>query len=264
LGTVALVASLLAAAPLHSRAQNASEDPLIEELYPIGDYVLEIDNQLDPDAKLYISEKRPAVLVTTPKLAAAVVLFPGDKSVKTVPHDQVTERPDGSVDLNLNDAIDEPKLQVLAAWVSFSVDGRALMLKEAPWLLGAQEVPAMLEHNPEYVWRYNAYTPNQETLKELTSQTADVKVRIFFGSWCAHCRRYVPSMMKVDEALAESRIHIDYYGLPRSWNRHPVAGPLNITAVPTAIVTVGGKEAGRITGNQWQRPEEILKSILAP
>ena len=122
----------------------------------------------------------------------------------------------------------------------------------------------MEAHNPEYIWRSDGYKPNPEVIQALAKQLTEVKVRVFFGSWCPHCKRSVPLMMKVDETLSGSQIQIDYYGLPRGWAKHPVAGPLKITSVPTGIVTIDGKEVGRIKDNQWDSPELALKEILLP
>lgn len=242
-------------------AQNTASIP---DFYRVGDYVLEMDGKLLSSVEFYLAEQKPALLILTPELPAAVVLLPGDQSVQTVPGSQATKRPDGRIDLSLDSATDQGKLEILASWIRFSADGHALILKEKPWLLGVQDVPSMEENNPEYVWRSDGYTPNPETIQALAKQPAGIKVRVFFGSWCPHCKRRVPLMMKVNEVLSDSQIEIDYYGLPRGWAQHPVAGPLKITSVPTAIVFVDGKEVGRIKDNQWDSPELAIKEILLP
>ncbi len=250
---------LLGTAPF-IQAQSAS----IENFHPIGDYVLEIDEKPAPNTEFYLAEHKPAVLILAADLPGAVVLLPGDQSVQTVPAADVDRKPDGFIDLGMDSATDQGNLQILASWIRFSVDGHSLTMKERPWLLGKQEIPSMENHNPEYVWRSNRYTPDPEVIQALARRTTEVQVQVFFGSWCPHCKHRVPLMMKVDEALSGSPIQIDYYGLPRGWSRHPVAGPLKITSVPTAIVFVDGKEVGRIKDNQWDVPETALKEILLP
>jgi thiol-disulfide isomerase/thioredoxin len=240
-------------------AQNSAAIP---DFYQVGDYVLEMDGKLLSGVEFYLAEQKPALLILTTELPAAVVLLPGNQSVQTVSSTQVTKKPDGRVDLSLDSATDQGKLQILASWIRFAVDGRQLTLKEKPWLLGVQDVPSMEANNPEYVWRSNGYTPNPETIQALAQQPTEVEVRVYFGSWCPHCKRRVPLMMKVDEALSGSQIKIDYYGLPRAWGQHPVAGPLKITSVPTAIVYIDKKEVGRIKDNKWDTPELALKEIL--
>jgi thiol-disulfide isomerase/thioredoxin len=240
-------------------AQNAASIP---DFYQVGDYVLEMDGKLISGVEFYLAEQKPALLILTPELPVAVVLLPGDQSVQTVPGAQVTKKPEGRIDLSLDSATDQGKLEILASWIRFSVNGHTLTLKQKPWLLGVQDVPSMEENNPEYVWRSNGYTPDPEIIQALAKQPTEVEVRVFFGSWCPHCKHRVPLMMKVDEALSASHIKIDYYGLPRGWAQHPVAGPLKITSVPMAIVTVDGKEVGRIKDNKWDTPEVALKEIL--
>jgi thiol-disulfide isomerase/thioredoxin len=236
----------------------------IENFHPIGDFVLEIDEKPVPTAEFYLAEHKPAVLILVAELPGAVVLLPGDQTVHMVPSADVTKKPDGFVDIGMDSAADQGNLQILAAWIRFSVEGHTLTLKERPWLLGEQEIPAMENHNPEYVWRSDRYNPNTDIIQTLAHETNGVRVWAFFGSWCPHCKHHLPLLMKVNEALSGSPIEFDYYGLPRGWTRHPVAGPLKITSVPTAIVYVDGKEVGRITGNQWETPEIALKKILFP
>lgn len=257
-----MVVVLMLSASAIVEAQATLPDSPIQGFYPIGDYVLDIDGVPAEEAQFHIAEHIPAIMLQTPELPSIVLLLPGSGMVMTVPAVNLSKRPNGTIDLALDSIANQGSLQILASWVVLKVGGRELTLKEKPWLLAQQDMAALQSHNPEYVWRANAYTPNHEVIEQLRKQPADVQVRIFFGSWCPFCKRHVPLMIKVAKELSGSRIQIDYYGLPRGWNRHPVAGPLEIRNVPTAIVYVAGKEVGRISGNQWTSPELALNEIL--
>jgi hypothetical protein len=130
----------------------------IENFHPIGDFVLDIDEKPTPSAEFYLAEHKPAVLILAAELPGAVVLLPGDQTVHVVPSADVNKKPDGFVDIGMDSATDQGNLQILAAWIRFSVEGQVLTLKERPWLLGEQEIPAMENHNPEYLWRSDRYT----------------------------------------------------------------------------------------------------------
>jgi thiol-disulfide isomerase/thioredoxin len=265
-GAVLLVILLLSSrgygqAPAHQHTGKLP-DSEIKGLYPIGDYVLEVDGTKAPTARFYLAEHIPAVLIEAAEMPSLALLVPGSSDVKSVPPANLSKKSGSHVDLSLDGMKDQGKLQILASWIVFTVDGREMVLKEKPWLLAQTDIASLKKHSPEYVWRADAYTPDPKVIEELKKQTHDVKVRVFFGSWCAHCKRHVPLMTKVDEALDGSRIQIDYYGLPRGWANHPVAGPLKVRAVPTAIIFVDGKEVGRIKDNKWGAPEEAIKDIL--
>lgn len=258
-----LVSFLLLSSPcvFGLAVQDGPPSP-IEGFYPIGDYMLEIDGATAPRASFYLAEHGPALLIETPELPSLVMLRPGTGEVKTVPPENLAKQSDGTARLTLDSAVDQGKLQILASWVVFRVDGHQMTLKQRPWLLAQQSSENLLRYSPEFAWRADAYHPDQAIIEKLQGQARDVRVQVFFGSWCAHCKRHVPLMIKVAQELAGSRIRIDYYGLPRGWSGHPVAGPLNITAVPTGIVYVEEQEVGRITGEQWSSPERALEEIL--
>ena len=261
------MAILLLSSSLHAQAPRRQPPGTLPEseiqgLYEIGDYVLEVDGTKAPTARFFLAERIPAILIEAAELPSLVLLIPGSSAVKSVPPAKMSKSSDSSVDLALDSMKDQGKLQILASWIVFTVDGHEMTMKEKPWLLAQTDVASLKKHSPEYVWRAKAYTPDPKVIEELKNQTLAVKVRVFFGSWCAHCKRHVPLMTKVDEALDGSRIQIEYYGLPRGWGNHPVAGPLRIRAVPTAIVFVNGKEVGRIKGEEWASPEDAIKELL--
>jgi thiol-disulfide isomerase/thioredoxin len=257
-----VLASCLGKAASNLWAQGAPTEPIIKGFYPIGDYVLEIDGAVVPEATFFLAEQVPALLIRAGESSSGALLRPGDGTVETIPPEAVATQSNGHLDVRVGSSPDKAKFQIFASWIVFPVESKEWTLKEKPWLLAVQSVESMLDHNPEYVWRSEAYSPNAKTIEVLKAESKNVQVRVFFGSWCAHCKHHVPRMLKVATQLEGSNIHIDYYGLPRGWSRHPVAGPLKITAVPTALVSVDGEEIGRITGDHWRVPEVAIQQIL--
>ncbi len=105
--------------------------------------------------------------------------------------------------------------------------------------------------------------PTPRSIAKLKATREPVRVLTFFGSWCPHCKKHVPMLMKVAEELAGSKWQFDYYGLPSPFTNEPEAVKYGIKGVPTAIVLVGGKEIGRLPNSGWLKPEAGLDSVLS-
>lgn len=244
-----------------SLAQGGS---LLEGFERSSDYVLEIDGALDESAEVYISQRVPAYLGMSEKLPSPFLLVPRTQQVQRVHVMKVAKRDADTVDL-LQDAIMgiEGTFSVVGQELHFAVAGHDVVLKEKPPLLGVQDVAAMKAYSSEYVERAESYTPSSEAMAALEAKEGDIRVRIFFGSWCPFCQQYVPRMIKIAEELEESSVKVDFYGLPRRMSTDPMTREAGIEAVPTGVVWVSGKEAGRIKSEQWRAPEEALVQILA-
>jgi thiol-disulfide isomerase/thioredoxin len=121
----------------------------------------------------------------------------------------------------------------------------------------------MIGHSVAYIHRAESYTPSAEVLANLRESDRAVRVRVFFGSWCAACGQSVPRLMKVVQELGSSSpIEVEYYGLPRGFAGEPEAEKYGITGVPTAVVFDRDAEIGRIGGNEWISPEKTLTELL--
>ena len=201
-----------------------------------------------------------------PELAAPVLIQLREAKVETVDLMKVSRNGDGSIDL-LADAMLAPQgaFQVNndRTGIIFSVDGQGAELKEKPPLIGLQEIAALEEHSPEYRRTAEAYTPSNPIVASLKEQSADVRVRVFFGSWCSACKQMVPRIIKVAEQLNGSKIDFEFYGLPIGISGDPEAKKLGITGVPTGVIFRGDEEIGRISGAGWKVPELAINSTLA-
>ena len=85
---------------------------------------------------------------------------------------------------------------------TFKVDGHAYKLQEKPPLLGWQTPETIAAYNNLYVQRADAYKPQAAALADLKKQAADVKLTVFFGSWCPFCQQKVPMVMRMARELA--------------------------------------------------------------
>lgn len=256
-----LFAALLLAVPV--LAQNV--DSVFRDFVRTGDFNLVVDGKPVPNAEIYKSDVAPAYLILTSALPSPVLLTPRAMAVETVSIMKVARQKDGSVDL-LADAptTSQGQLRLEGDKVVFTSEGRRVSLNPKPPLLGARKSNDLRTHSPDYVAKANGYKPNVQAVAALKKETRPVRVRVFFGSWCPHCKEHLPYLMRVEEELrkAGSKMQFDYYGLPPGFGSEPEAKKNKVTGVPLGIVYVNGREVGRIAGGAWAAPDVALRNIL--
>ncbi|HEV8577772.1 MAG TPA: thioredoxin family protein [Thermoanaerobaculia bacterium] len=262
LATLAIVA--LAASSV-SRAQGVPSDGVLRGFQPSGEYALLVDGIPVPKAEIYQNDKIPAILVLTSALPSPVLLTPRAGTVETVHIMKVAKQADGTVDL-LADAVLAPigRFEMAGENVKFAYEGRKVSLNPKPPLIGLRQGAELKAHNPEYARGASGYKPNDAAIASLKREPKPVTVRIFFGSWCPHCREHVPYILRVEDELKGSQVKFEYFGLPRppqAW-QDPEVKRLKVGGVPTGIIYVSGKEVGRITGDGWNAPEVLLNKII--
>lgn len=237
----------------------------VSDFQATGEYVLEVDGK-DVKADIYHSDRSAAFLVVSPALPTPVVLQPRTQELESAAAAKITKLQDGTMVLQPDYRIGAAsKFNVAGEDVLFEVGGKHAKIKERPFLLGLQSVATVRGYKPEYERNLRAYRPDPAIVQALKMLQTPVRVRVFFGSWCPHCTEHMPSIMRLEEELKGSHIAFDYYGLPRgaAMRDEPEAKRVGVDAVPTAIVYVGMREIGRITGEGWRRPEAALKDVLS-
>lgn len=261
--TMWILAGLLLSAPV-VRAQ-AAVDAVLRDFQRVGDYLLEVDGEAVPKAEIYRSERAATLLIRSSHFPSPVVLSPRSGAVETVHIMGLLVRGDGSIDVAADaEVTPRGRFRVENGQdVHFELDGHEVVIKPKPPLVGLQDAAGLKEHNASYGRLAADYTPDAATLRALRARGDAVRVRVYFGSWCPFCARYVPRMIKVDEELAGSKIAIEYYGLPHPpFDDEPAAKRDKVSGVPTGIVYVGGREVGRIEGQEWTKPEIALADLL--
>jgi thiol-disulfide isomerase/thioredoxin len=263
-GLPALAAALILGAVTANPAVGQPAPGSLTGFEQVG-FVLELDEQRVADAEIYQSRSAGAYLILSSVLQTPVLLRAREARVESVHVLKINKKTDGSIDL-----LPGASLEVLGGFrvtadrtgVAFDVGGRQAVMKEKPPLLGAQDLEGMRSYSPVYLRTAEAYVPSGPILEKLRNEQRDVRISVFFGTWCPFCQQMVPRMMRVAGELGDSKIRVDFYGLPRGISSDQEARRLEIHGVPTGIVFVDGKEVGRISGNSWKVPELALNSIL--
>ena len=252
------LAALLACAP----ALEAQGGRLVG-FEKTGDFLVELDGVPADSVSVYKSTSAGALLVSGGDLAAPVLIRPRTRSVEKISLLKIAENPNGTLELLPNPAYgSEPPFQVDELDVVFQVEGRNVRLKPKPALLGFQNALGIYAHSPEYEVRKTAYATDDGVLGKLRAEGRDVRVQVFFGTWCPACGQMVPRILKVAEEMRGSKIQFAYYGLDRQFSGDSEAKRLGIKSVPTGVVWVDGVEVGRISGNGWRSPEAALRDLL--
>jgi thiol-disulfide isomerase/thioredoxin len=256
--------ALAAAVATTSAAVAQTVDSLLADFEPSGDWLLTIDGQEKPKARIYYSKVARAILIRSADFPSPVLLDVPGRSVQTLDLMKVAERVDGSIDV-LADAALQPSgaLALAGKEASFTVAGKKGVLTEAPFQVGDRTGAQLLESSAWYRYSAAQYTPDSTTLGRLRAEKRDVRLLTFFGTWCPHCKEHLPHLLKVEQLLDGVGIDFDYYGLPATRVAdEPEARKFGITGVPIGVVLVDGKEVGRISGSGWYSPERTLAQVL--
>lgn len=241
-------------------AQSMPSDAVLRNFELSGDFVLSIDGKDQPKAEIYFSDTARSFILIASDFPSPILVTAATQSVDTIDLMKVAKQPTGTIDL-LADAVMQPagKYTVDGPNIAFTYSGKKLRMSPRPYLLDKHTGAELLAHNPAYVRKANAYTPDAAILKRLKAQKEPVRILTFFGSWCPHCSAHVPLLLKVEQGLAGSKIQFEYFGMPKvGFGEVPEAKQYQITGVPTSILFVGGKEIGRIPNSQWSNPEVAL------
>jgi thiol-disulfide isomerase/thioredoxin len=256
------LALLLAGVFASASAQPVPPAGLPHDLQRISDYVLLVDGKEVP-AKMYQSDRPSAVLVTSSALPSPVLLM--GSAASTLKAAAIEEKPGDVVTLR-SDAVLTPqgKFQFTDPDIKFTVAGKATILRVQPPMLGLRQAGEVTMHNPEYLSSAKVLPVNGQAIAALQKEGRPVTVRVYYGSWCSHCRRLVPHAIRLEQELKGSKIHFEYFGVSPQFTSDPEVRKAVIQSIPTGIVYVNGNEVGRILGDQaWQSPESTLRVILS-
>ena len=241
-----------------------AQDTKVADFEMVG-YEIELDGKEVEDSEVFQSRTTGSFLVMTSQLSAPVLIKLREARVETLNLMKVNRTADGTVELLPGSTLEVQAPFTLTAdrrALEFNVDGKQGLLRERPPLLGHQNVAGLEEHSPEYRVKADAYSPSDPIVAKLRDQSDEVTVRVFFGSWCSHCKQMVPRIMKVAEQLEGSKITFDFYGMPPFSTPDAYAQESGINSVPTGVILLQGKEIGRISGSGWKVPELAINNLL--
>ena len=127
-------------------------------------------------------------------------------------------------------------------------------------LLGRVDPETILAINPEWRANHDAFEPADSDVRRIASSPVEARLDTYFGSWCSDSRREVPRLLKILERASPQNLKVRFYGLDRT-KKEParLARKGAIVRVPTLILSVRGREIGRIV----EKPQTTLEHDLA-
>lgn len=107
---------------------------------------------------------------------------------------------------------------------------------------------------------YDAYEPSPEDLGTLATLEGHADLDVYFGSWCGDSKRELPRLAKILDRASLPGLRVRYFGLDRTKTKPArLARRGSIERVPTIVLSVAGREIGRIV----ESPQTTLEHDLA-
>jgi thiol-disulfide isomerase/thioredoxin len=231
-------------------------------------YRVEIDGAPSPQARLFITSGRPSLLLVAPELKRPAVIQINGREVFQVEAASVADGPVPNqvalADSEIHGPADPYTRDGEA--VIFFRDGHRIRVSPRPPIIGPATTEDLLNQLPAYRKGMSDYTPSGSDLFYLKGYKYDVKVEVFFGSWCPHCRVMVPMLLKSLAEAANPKIQLSFHGVPPPpFGSYVPARENKIDGVPTFIVSADGKEIGRFStvAGDSRVEHELVKILYA-
>ena len=131
-------------------------------------------------------------------------------------------------------------------------------------LAGPTDREAILALRPSWQDVVASYQPDPEALAKLQGLGREVRIEVFFGTWCSDSMAHVSALFKILDMADTPLLQPRYIAIPEDKaKREPYfEGRTGITKLPTFIVFVDGREAGRIVETPQKSMEADLVRIL--
>ena len=142
-------------------------------------------------------------------------------------------------------------------------DGLTMTLKEGPPVLGDRTLDELVEALPEYRRDAARYTPDAGALERLRRVGQPTELLVFFGSWCPHCERAIPRLIRVLQDIHGTPIAVTFHGVPHD-GKDTMMEDMRVTGLPTVIVRRNNEEVARMEGEEWAAPEKNLAAVVTP
>ncbi|MDQ7005613.1 MAG: thioredoxin family protein [Acidobacteriota bacterium] len=260
-GVVACVLALVL--PLAAGSDSAETPPL--EFLLTAHFQLRAHGQPDPDAKIYVATGQAAVLVLSETLQRPVLLTAREKTAQALEPEAVTPDPEDPDRLLVdpNRTLGRPLVaKVSSGRLSFVVAGKRVVVEPAePWL-GDATAAEILDRLPEQRRAARLYTPRLGQMRLLARHERPLELLVFLGSWCPHCERLIPRLIRVLEDLGDKAPAARFHLVPRSIIDDLLARQYGVKQIPLVIVFEGEKEIARLSGEELKRPEAALARVL--
>ena len=130
-------------------------------------------------------------------------------------------------------------------------------------LVGSADREAILARCPGWQAAIAAYQPDPGIIEKLRGLSREVRIEVYFGSWCSDSETHVSAFLKVLDLAETPLLQPVYTAVPEAKDkREPYGRERRIEKLPTFVVLVDGLEAGRIVETPQKSIEADLAKIL--
>ena len=233
------------------------------------DYCIEVNGAYPPDARFFKAETRGRYLVDIPSQSKSLLLDMPARRAVSVPRASITpEATDGVV------RVADPGPSASPAY-PLAIDGsvlgiqadtskvRVLNVIERTPLVGPVSFAALVADRPEYREGMKAYKPDPAAIETMKKSKAAIEIEAYFGTWCPHCKDYMPKFLRAIQDAANPNIKLTLVGLPKGFGN--VDGPWkgkNIERIPAILLRYQGMDFTRLGSHEGVMPEVELAAIL--
>lgn len=132
-----------------------------------------------------------------------------------------------------------------------------------PNLYTREELINSPEMKEKYDLEYPLYFPEQQAVTQLKSLLSTHKITIVMGTWCSDSLIQVSRFYKIIDETGISEQQVSLICVDETKQAQDgLTDQLNITRVPTFIITSNNKEIGRITESPISTLENDMVQIL--
>jgi thiol-disulfide isomerase/thioredoxin len=188
----------------------------------------------------------------------------GDKTAKRLARDAIehTEGPQEALRVPAEAAGGTVPLQIEGRRVTFPSDKGPVVMEPREPLVGEKSPEELMDFMPEYRRVAAAFEPKRGAVRLLESLDREIDVEVFFGTWCPHCEKLVPRIMRLDQEVENPKLRFHFRGLPGRIKDDPLARQYDVEGVPMFVVREGNQILGRYEGRALATPEETLTALL--
>ncbi len=225
---------------------------------------VQVDDTVDAGARIYDSPDYQKTLVVPEAGDQAWVFFLKAQSVQTLPKSAIQWNEQKLPVVDLSSGQDAGGFVKQDGAMLFVGGEGTVKLEPEPPLIGRIPTADLSAKKPDYAFAAKQYTPDAKAIETLKAVKGDTRIVAFFGSWCSHCKHWVPGLLKTLEASGNAKLTPEFYGISEDM-AEPGAElkQYGVTKTPTFIVIQGGKELGRIEEEPTTTVEGDLARLLA-
>jgi thiol-disulfide isomerase/thioredoxin len=146
---------------------------------------------------------------------------------------------------------------------TFDGETSTYRVQPEPPLVGDITYEKLRAAKPDYVFASKNHMPDPRAIAALSKVTTDTQIEVFFGSWCSHCQRWVPRLLRVIDDAKNPHITVNVHAMSEDQSQPEESiRKYDVSKTPTIVVVQNGAELGRIEEEPLVSMEADLVRIL--